>query len=281
MVDLFGEAVQSTITTGDHYRKRHDAYKMRLFQMCQWAGLESEVEVFNLFAGSIPQEGLSRMDRGRKVQSIVPDLRISIPEEGNMIPRLHEIKIISSSRTRYAPHRQGQEATRAVDKRASELNREYIMKARATDQQYCGTAPGTTGPVETKLSRLGDVKGVVVGAFGEGSEDLHSLIHHLAISRVREAGPQKGRSGQIRTQEAELALTTSLLRRALSVVGVRAQARLLLSRLETIGPGAAAAVGRRNYALNLEKVWANLRRADLLSRVQGRALLRRGMFRRD
>ena len=281
VVDLFGEAVQSTITTGDHYRKRHDAYKMRLFQMCQWAGLESEVEVFNLFAGSIPQEGLSRMDRGRKVQSIVPDLRISIPEEGNMIPRLHEIKIISSSRTRYAPHRQGQEATRAVDKRASELNREYIMKARATDQQYCGTAPGTTGPVETKLSRLGDVKGVVVGAFGEGSEDLHSLIHHLAIARVREAGPQKGRSGQIRTQEAELALTTSLLRRALSVVGVRAQARLLLSRLETIGPGAAAAAGRRNYALNLERVWANLRRADLLSRVQGRALLRRGMFRRD
>ena len=111
--------------------------------------------------------------------------------------------------------------------------------------------------------------------------DLHSLIHHLAISRVREAGPQKGRSGQIRTQEAELALTTSLLRRALSVVGVRAQARLLLSRLETIGPGAAAAAGRRNYALNLERVWANLRRADLLSRVQGRALLRRGMFRRD
>ena len=103
----------------------------------------------------------------------------------------------------------------------------------------------------------------------------------MAISRVREAGPQKGRSGQFRTQEAELALTTSLLRRALSVVGVRAQARLLLSRLETIGPGAAAAAGRRNYALNLERVWANQRRADLLSRVQGRALLRRGMFRRD
>ena len=103
----------------------------------------------------------------------------------------------------------------------------------------------------------------------------------MAISRVREAGPQKGRSGQIRTQEAELALTTSLLRRALSVVGVRAQARLLLSRLETIGSGAAAAAGRRNYALNLERVWANQRRADLLSRVQGRALLRRGMFRRD
>ena len=69
--------------------------------------------------------------------------------------------------------------------------------------------------------------------------------------------------------EAELALTTSLLRRALSVVGVKAQARLLLGRLETIGPGATAAAGRRNYALNLERIWANERRADLLSRAQG------------
>ena len=145
-------------------------------------GLEAEVRVFNLFAGSIPQEGLSRMERGRKVQSIVPDMRISIPEEGNFVPRLHELKIISSSKTRYTPHRQGQEATRAVDKRASELNGEYIKKARTTDQLYCGTAPGTTGPVESKLARLGNVKGIVVGAFGEGSEDLHSLIHHLAFS---------------------------------------------------------------------------------------------------
>ena len=68
---------------------------------------------------------------------------------------------------------------------------------------------------------------------------------------------------------------------SLSVVGVKAQARLLLSRLETIGPGAAAAAGRRNNALNLERLWANQRRADLLSRVQGRVLLRRGQFRKD
>ena len=221
------------------------------------------------------------MERGRKVQSIVPDMRISIQEEGNFVPRLHELKIISSSKTRYNPHRQGQEATRAVDKRASELNGEYVRKARNTDQQYCGTAPGTTGPVETKLGSLGEVKGVVVGAFGEGSEDLHSLIHHLAISRVRVAGPQKGRRGQVRSEEAELAITTSFLRRTLSVVGVRAQAKLLLGRLEVIGPGAGAAAGRRNYSLNLERIWANQRRADQLSRLQGKALLRRGHFKID
>ena len=118
------------------------------------------------------------------------------------------------------------------------LNNEYIIKARNTDRQYCGTAQGTTGPVETKLATLGEVRGVVVGAFGEGSDDLHSLIHHLAISRVRVAGPQKGRRGQMRTEEAELALTTSFL--SLSVVGVRAKTRLLLGRLEVIGLRATA-----------------------------------------
>ena len=51
------------------------------------------------------------------------------------------------------------------------------------------------------------------------------MINYLAISRVRKAGPRKGRRGQMRKEEAELALTTSGLRRALSVVGVRAQAQ--------------------------------------------------------
>ena len=51
---------------------------------------------------------------------------------------------------------------------------------------------------------------MVVGAFGEGSDDHHSLIHHLAISRVRVAGPQKGTRGQVRSEEA-LAITSNHL----------------------------------------------------------------------
>ena len=79
--------------------------------------------------------------------------------------------------------------------RAGEVNNKYIRKARNTDLQYCGTEPGTTGPVETKLGSSGEVKGVVVGVFGEGSGDLQSLIHHLAISRVRVAGPPEREEG--------------------------------------------------------------------------------------
>ena len=71
----------------------------------------------------------------------------------------------------------------------------------------------------------------------------------------------------MRTEDAELAITTSFLRRTISVAGVRAQTKLLLSRLEVIGTvtGVAAAAGRRSLALNLEKIVANQRRADLLS----------------
>ena len=281
VVDLYGEEVLSTTLTGDHFRKRHDAFKMKLFRLCQWAGLSAEVEVFNLFSASIPQEGLNRMERGRKIQSIVPDMRITIPVEGNPVQRLHEIKIISSSKTRYNPNRQGQEASRAVDTRAGQLTLEYLAKARSTDQKYCGTAPGDTGPVETKLGTMGNVEGIVVGAFGEGSDALHALIHHMALSRVRVAGPQLGRRGQLRTEAAEVAITTSFLRRTLSVCGVQGQARTLLGRLEVLGPGAAAAAGRRNFALVLERRWSNQRRAEALCAAQGKAVLRRGHFRLD
>ena len=84
------------------------------------------------------------------------------------------------------------------------------------------------GPAEGKLGSLGRVHGIMVGAFGEGSDDLHALISHLAMSRVRYAGPQLGRSGQPRSEEAEIALATSFLRKSLSVCAVRGQAQVLL-----------------------------------------------------
>ena len=83
----------------------------------------------------------------------------------------------------------------------------------------------------------------------------------------------------MRTEEAEIALSTSFLRKSLSVCAVRGQARALLGRLDVIG--AAAAAQRRNNALRLEREWAQQRRADRLSVLQGRTLLRRGHFKLD
>ena len=71
---------------------------------------------------------------------------------------------------------------------------------------------------------------------------------------MRVAGTQKGKKGQVRTEEAELAITISFVRMTFSEAGVRAQAKLLLSRLEVIGPmsRANAAAGRRSFTLNVE-----------------------------
>ena len=281
VVDLYGDVVQSTPLPGNHWRKRHDKSKMLLQRLCLWGGLDCDVEVFNLFAGVIPQEGLSRMEKGRKLQSIVPDLRISLPEEGNLVPSLHELKMISSSKTRYGPRREGQEARRAVDVRADQLHQSYVAKARNTDRVYCGTPQGTVGPVERNLASMGEVKGLVLGAFGEASEATHSLIHSLAESRVRVAGPQLGRRGQMRSEEAEIALTTAFLRRTLSISAVKGQAFSLLDRLEGLGPGAAGAARRRSFANMMELRWRNLRQAHVLSVSQGRDLLRRGQLHID
>ena len=60
----------------------------------------------------------------------------------------------------------------------------------------------------------------------------------------------------MRTEEAEIALTISLLQKSLSVWAVCSQAKLLLGRLDVVGPGAAAAALRRNNALHLERRWA-------------------------
>ena len=98
--------------------------------------------------------------------------------------------------------------------------------------------------MEAKLLELGQVEGIVAGQFGEVSEATHALLAALATSRVCIAGVTRGKRGHMRSEKGERAVAISSLRRRLGVVTVRCQASSLLGRLETLGPGAAAAVGR-------------------------------------
>ena len=132
--------------------------------------------------------------------------------------------------------------------------------------------------MERKLASMGEVEGLVVGAFGEVSAATHALINHMATSRVQVARPQLGRRGQLRTEKAEIAITTAFLRRTFSICAVKGQAFSLLGRLEGLGAGAAAALGRRSYAAQQEQLWSRQRQAHALCVKQGRDLLRRGQF---
>ena len=81
------------------------------------------------------------------------------------------------------------------------------------------------------------MRGLVFGAFGEASEGLHELVHHLANSRLTAQGLQQGRMNG----KGEL----GQVRRMLSIAAVRAQAECLLSRLRHVWGGAGAAFSRR------------------------------------
>ena len=110
------------------------------------------------------------------------------------------------------------------------------MKARGADR-IAGVREGEVGRVEAKLMSLGEVRGIVCGNWGEVSEDTHALLHTMALSRVRVAGPSTGRRGRLRSEEGERAVVMGYLRRTLGVATVKAQCSSLLGRLEGLGPG--------------------------------------------
>ena len=71
---------------------------------------------------------------------------------------------------------------------------------------------------------------MAAGNWGEVSETTHALLAHLATSRVRVFGPTR-----------------------LGVPTLKAQCHSLLGRLETLGPGAAAAAKCRWQAVEEER----------------------------
>ena len=137
------------------------------------------------------------------------------------------------------------------------------------------------GPTERKLLQLGEVRGVVSGNWGEVSEATHALLAHIATSRVRVAGPTKGRKGLMKSEDAERAMAISSLRRRLGVATVRAQCHSLLGRLETLGPGTAAASNRRWQAAEEDRRWRREEAAHSLATRQGWSSYRTGFAKVD
>ena len=60
-----------------------------------------------------------------------------------------------------------------------------MVKAKGVDRHYGGVQEGVEGPVQRKHESFGDIKGLVFGAFREGSEDVHSLVQSMAASRAK------------------------------------------------------------------------------------------------
>ena len=80
---------------------------------------------------------------------------------------------------------------------------------------YCGTVQYST----------------VVGAFQEGSKDLHALLETLADSQLRFRGLARGREGT--NQERSIILAG--LRRSLSMCAAKAYSSCLIDRVARVG----------------------------------------------
>jgi hypothetical protein len=141
LIDKYGDNIQSTCLKGDHWKQRHGQIKLAIYMRFMWAGIPVELEVFNLFSGLIPPQGLTRIDSDRQRQSMVPDFQITLPWEGRARPVLHKLKVISYSKTRHKPTM----VDRAVDKRAGQLHRDYQEKERKTDRDFGGVEVGRIG----------------------------------------------------------------------------------------------------------------------------------------
>ena len=86
------------------------------------------------------------------------------------------------------------------------------------DQRYHGTQVGVAGPLVRRLQSYGQLQGLVVGAFQEGSDDIHALLDVLADSQLRARGLARGREGSSHERSTILAG----FRRRLSMVAAKA-----------------------------------------------------------
>ena len=147
-------------------------------------------------------------------------------------------------------------AGRGTERRARELVTAYERSLWKLDSRFFGTAPRqrgqpdpAPGPLVQRLRGYGRLGCLVGGPWGDLSDDFHELLLELAEARVAKEARARGWEAG----EGELSQAMGQVRRSVSVEVVRAQSLCLLERLAFLGPGARAAVQRRQLAEHLEE----------------------------
>ena len=110
--------------------------------------------------------------------------------------------------------------------------------------------------------------GFVVGAFQEGSKDLHTLLGTLADSQLQARGLARGREGS----DQERSIILAGMRRSLSMVAARAYSSCLLDRVARVGEDHRNAARRRALVRREEERVMEERRAYWHANVRSRGL---------
>ena len=152
---------------------------------------------------------------------------------------------------------------KGTDRRAAKLPAEYKRNLRKLDQRFHNATRDQAGPLVRRLLSYGDLRGLVVGPWADGSRDLHSLIKLLGEQRV--LAQARGRPASDR----DLGIITGQIRRVLSTIFIRAHAICLISRTSFLGKGGAAAGERRTLMMRKEEAYRREQEANYQAHVRG------------
>ena len=186
-------------------------------------------EAMELFTASILDPAFfSQPARNRARQGVVPDFLLQ-PPSGRQ--ELMDVKTVSFCPTRY-PAAILDTRHAAVSRRASAVHREMHAKARKVDRRWNGTAQGAQGPVERRMQEFGPIGGLVVGAFGEASADVLTLIQRTALFNAERNGLWRCMGASSLEDGAKVLEKRAI--RTLGVEGVRGLARVRLANLSHV-----------------------------------------------
>ena len=276
LVDSFGDKLMSvTNNPGDSFRHRHDKVKTVLNRFCLASNIRAECEVFGAFRDLIPVQALEQevdgLQRGRGRQGLLPDFRLELPTPlGQVELQLAELKVIGAAGTNYPRSGPCARRTRGVQRRACKLPGEYRRPLERLDMRFHGTVQGQVGPLVRRLESYGPLIGLVVGAFQEGSKDLHSLLDTLAESQLKARGLARGREGT----DQEKSIILAGLRRVLSMAAAKAYSSCLLDRVSRVGEEHRQAARRRAWVKREEERILEERRAFWHANVRARGVSR-------
>ena len=257
-IDKFGDNIMNCQhIVGDAWRRRHDKIKQHIVSEALLAGIHTDCEVYGLFSDLLPavlQEEGGELQWGRARLGLVPDFKFLLNSPHGPQSFLGELKCVNAGKNWYP---RGDSWWKGTDRRAQLLPNEYETKLRNYDVRFHGAAPHQRGqpapppgPLVRRLRGYELLK-LVVGPWGDASEDLHGLLRTFATQRVEALARSAGRV--FFSFEGELGKAMGEVRRAFSVTAVRSNALCLLERLSQLSPGARRAGERRRVVQALEE----------------------------
>lgn len=228
ILDAFGYKLKSlTSVRGDSTRTLHNMILDLLFKEL------TNVKIWN--RGSAPNtckdifvhhinHNVEDNDQ-RNIQGMIPDIQYNINQDMDVSSTLGDVKTFSPC----IEYINSYGNRKPVDIRADRVQTEYLNKAKSLDIRYNNVQEGMQGPVETHLRSFnnGVVDGLVVGPFGECSNQIHKLRDIIVSRKVNYYAHHL---------DIDTAQITSKVKKAMckswGLYFASAWARLLLERLQ-------------------------------------------------